>query len=88
MTGSIGNETTGSLRLGVYTGNPVLFATLTPVAVSGTSPYSFRVQPGTMYFLAWDMVADTRDFMFGGTFTPTCRPVREPRSVNTTFEKG
>ena len=64
------NDDDGSLRPGVYTGDPSSFATLTPVAVSGTGPYSFHVSPGVSYYLAWDTVGPTRYFNFGGTFTP------------------
>src|SRR4029077_6154516 len=65
------NDNDGSLRLGVYTGNPSSFATLTPVAVNGPGPYTLRVDPGKSYYLAWDAAgSDTRYFTAGGSFTP------------------
>ena len=65
------HDNDGSLRLGVYNGNPSSFATLTPVSVSGNGPYTVHVDAGKSYYLAWDAAGTaTSYFSFSASFTP------------------
>ena len=65
------HDNDGTLRLAVYTGDPSSFATLTPVPVTGSGPYTVHVDPAKSYFLAWDAAGlATSYFTFGASFTP------------------